>query len=216
MGKINTACLILGGGEILDYTAVKEMLPDDCFVICADSGYHHCSHLGIQPNLLVGDFDSIKSVLPQDIPVVRLSAEKDYTDTYLAVEEALSRKLDNIILAGMTGGRSDHTFANIQIIASLSTNSINSVMTDGITDYYALSASGQTKSISIPFKANHYFSVFALGGICTCVNIQGGKYPLTDYDLRFDEARAVSNEFLSGPAVVSLKAGTVLIITTPK
>ncbi|MDL2233574.1 thiamine diphosphokinase [Ruminococcaceae bacterium OttesenSCG-928-L11] len=208
-------CAILSGGEILDYAAVKEELPATDFIICADSGYRHCRHLDCQPDLLVGDFDSIGQALPDGVPVVRLSADKDYTDTALACEEAVSRGAKRIYLAGFSGGRLDHTLANLQTLAGLSARGIECHMTDGRCTVYALTASAQGNALILQPRPRHYFSVFAFSGVCKNVAIQGGKYPLERYDLRFDEARAVSNEFLDGPVTVSLDEGTLLVTTTP-
>lgn len=216
MGEVSKNCIILGGGEILDYAAVSRLVSGGMFVICADGGFKHCAGLGLVPGLIVGDFDSIKGEIPQEIPLVTLSPEKDYTDTDLAVKEALARGYNRLLMAGMTGGRPDHTLANIQILAGLSVSGVHALLTDGVTDYRAFTAPVQGNSFTIPPKAGHYFSVFALGGVCKRLNIQGAKYPLVDYDLRYDEARAISNEFLDGDAVISLDAGTVLIIVTPK
>jgi thiamine pyrophosphokinase len=215
MGEIERRCLILGGGEICDYGGIAR-LAAGCAVICADSGYSHLEPLGMACTLLVGDFDSLSGPVPEHIPRVTLPADKDYTDTDLAVREALKRGYTSFVMAGVTGGRPDHTLANIQVLLGLSRRGISAMMSDGVTDYHAFTAPVQGDSYRLPFKSGYYFSVFAQGAACKRVNIRGGKYPLVDYDLAFDEARAVSNEFLDGDATITMESGTVLIVTTPK
>lgn len=215
-GKLGTSrCVILSGGEILDYGAVAALLRKEDFIICADSGYRHCGPLGVEARLLVGDFDSI-GALPAGIPVVALPADKDYTDTALAAEEAVERGFRELFFTGLLGGRPDHSLANIQTMAGLSRRGIVCAATDGITGMQVFTAPLQGNSLTVPLRRGCYFSVLALSSACRRVTIQGGKYPLAEYDLRFDEARAVSNEFLEADVAVSLEEGTVLVMTTKK
>lgn len=208
------ACVVLGGGEILDYEVCRSELPHEAFIICADSGFAHCQRLGLEADLLVGDFDSITE-LPEGVPTIRLPVDKDYTDCALAVEEALSRGYRRIFMAGMTGGRADHTLANLQTLAGLSRRNAEAVITDGVTHFYAFTAPLQGTSYLLEPKERCYFSLFALSTVCKRVNIRGAKYPLIDYDLRFDEARAVSNEFLGREALITMEEGTLLLVVAP-
>ena len=100
--------LIISGG---DYSP----LPDAVFdrVIACDRGYLHARRMGIQPDLIIGDFDS--APVPEgEVPVERFSSRKDDTDTMLAVKKALSMGSGEILIACAFGGRLDHTVANIQ------------------------------------------------------------------------------------------------------
>ena len=108
--KVKNCCYIICGGPE-SFSTVK--IPDNAYIICADSGYDKALSAGIKPDLLIGDFDSVKSKLPDDIDVLRAPAHKDDTDTLLAVRTALEKGFDEIILAGACGGRTDHTLANI-------------------------------------------------------------------------------------------------------
>lgn len=215
MGENISRAVILGGGTVLDYKAAAAKIREGDFLICADSGYRHCNELGVTPQLLVGDFDSIGAV-PSGIPIVTLPADKDYTDTALATEEAVARGFRELLLIGLLGGRPDHSLANIQTLAGLSGRGIVCAATDGVTEMLVHTAPEQGLSLTVPFAQGCYFSVFSLSAQCRNVFIRGGKYPLTGYDLRFDEARAVSNEFLDTDATISLEEGTILVITTKK
>lgn len=203
--------VLLGGGEIRDYTAVLSRIAADDFIICADSGYDHCAALGLIPDLLVGDFDSVRSALPPHIPRIPLLAEKNHTDTTHAIEQAIARGATQMLLAGMLGGRLDHTLANLQSLAWLSRRGVNACLTDGLTDIYAVT-NGE-KQLSPRF--GYYFSLFSLSQRCTGVFITGAKYLLHDHTLTFDEPRAVSNEFLTGTATISVRNGTMAILLVP-
>lgn len=212
MGKTKLkTCLILGGGEIADYAAVAALLLGDEFVLCADSGLLHCEGLGVRPDLLVGDFDSA-GVLPRDVEIMAYPAEKDYTDSTLAVREALRRGYTRILMAGMLGGRFDHSLGNLQNLAFCAANGVDARVTDGRTDIFAV----RDGTIRLKPRGNAYFSVFPLVTECGSVTIRGAKYPLDGYPLRCDDPRAVSNEFADGDAEVTVKDGIIAVVVVPK
>ena len=208
----NGRAVIIGGGDIRDYARVATLLQRDDFLLCADSGYDHCAGLGVRPHLLVGDFDSIRTQPPAEIPRLPFPAEKNYTDTTLAIETALERGYRELLLTGMLGGRLDHTMANLQSIAHLSIRGVEALMTDGLTDAMAVTDGAMTFGP----RPDTYFSLLCYYGSCERVNIRGAKYLLRDHTLHFDVPRAISNEFLEGPVTVSVGKGTLIIIFAPK
>lgn len=205
-------CVIIGGGDILDYSAVSAHISADDFIICADSGYDHCAALGISANIVVGDFDSLRSEVPPSIPRIQLPPEKNYTDTMHAVHEAVKLGYNHIFMTGMLGGRLDHTFANLQSLAFLAEQNIHVLLTDGVTHAYCIHNCG----ITLPKQENCYFSLLPLSGTCTGVNIVGAKYLLHNHTLHPSLPRAVSNEFLESDAEISVGNGTLLILVVPK
>lgn len=107
--------VIFAGGEVLDYQRIRaELLPSD-YILCADSGYKHCEKIGITPNILIGDFDSIEDI-PQGIIIKKLAEDKDYTDTNVCLDKAIFQGFKEILLVGMLGGRVDHSLANVQLL----------------------------------------------------------------------------------------------------
>ena len=206
-------CVILSGGDILCYkNAAAHILPGD-FIVCADSGYRHCKPLGATPNLLVGDFDSIGD-MPCDVDILRYRAEKDFTDTNLAADWALEHGFEAIVFMGATGGkRIEHSLANLQTAAGCA-EFCEASFYDGHS-YMQLVSASSPKSLYIEPRKGHYFSLLALSEECPGVTITGGKYPLDDYTLRYNEARAISNEFCGAPVQIKLNSGTLLIIITP-
>ena len=109
-------CVIFGGGQIGDPEQIKNLVRQEDYLICADSGYRHCVQLGFSPQLVLGDFDSYAGVVQSDCELLRYPIEKDDTDTMLAVKQALQRGYERLVLVGMLGGRLDHTLANIQTL----------------------------------------------------------------------------------------------------
>ena len=205
-------CAILGAGEIADYGRVAGLTAPGAFVVCADGGFSHCQALGLRPGLLVGDFDSLEAAPPEDIPRVTLTPEKDYTDSYLAARQAVGRGYARLLLSGMLGGRLDHTLANIQLLAGLAREGADVMLTDGVTDGFALAGGGR---LLLPHREDCYFSLFALEA-CRGLAIVGGRYPLKGFLLQPDDPRAVSNEFVGGDAVITQESGLLVVICCPK
>jgi len=203
--------VILGAGEIVGCARVAGLISPGAFVVCADGGLIHCQTLNLRPNLLVGDFDSLGTPPPEDIPHIALSPDKNYTDSYYAAEQAARRGYSRMLLAGMLGGRLDHTLANIQLLANLARKGADAMLTDGETDGFALAGSGK---LLLPNRAGCYFSLFALEA-CGGLTIAGGKYPLTDYLLQPDDPRAVSNEFAGKDVVITQESGLLVALCCP-
>ena len=111
-------CVIVGGARIRNYQTLWEYLNPNDFNIFCDSGLYHQEALGIEPNLIVGDFDSHPN--PHlDHETIVLPCEKDDTDTVFAVKEAVKRGFDDFLLLGAAGGRLDHTIGNVSILLML-------------------------------------------------------------------------------------------------
>ena len=185
------------------------------FIICIDGGYDIAREYNITPDLLMGDFDSINSPLPGNIPTEHFPPEKDYTDLELALKKSVELKAKNVTIIGGIGGRLDHTFANIQLLSSYSNNFASLEMLDGKNKYFVLNNT-QTKGIKIPAESDSYISLFSLSAKCTGVTFQGVKYPLDDAVLTREFPLGVSNEFIKKEAALSIKDGNMLVIISKK
>lgn len=111
-------CVIVGGAGIRNYQTLWDYLNPDDFNMFCDSGLFHQEALGIEPHLIVGDFDSHPNP-GLDVETIVLPCEKDDTDTVFAVKEALKRGFDDFLLLGVVGGRLDHTLGNVSILLML-------------------------------------------------------------------------------------------------
>ncbi len=204
-------CIIIGAGDMPDTAAIAPLLAPEALVICADGGLRHCGKLGLAPDLLVGDLDSLDAPPPAGLGIVRLSRDKDYTDSRYAVDEALARGAKRLLLTGMTGGRLDHTLANLQLLASCAARGIPAMLTDGVTRALAQAGPGVLR---LPCLPGHIFSLFAWTP-CTGVTIRGAKYPLDDYPLSPTDPRAISNEFLNGDVAIDVATGILVAVMLP-
>lgn len=199
---------IYTGGTVRIESITEHPKADD-LCIAADQGYHTAKALGERIDLLLGDFDSIGSV-PGDegMEIQRVPAEKDYTDTQLAVEIALERGADEIIIIGGLSGRLDHTLSTLAILEDLNTRGVYCTITDG-QNRARYMKSTSTLIARSPYK---YLSLIAADEVVKGVDIEGCKYPLKKTTLRRSHQFAVSNEITGNVAFIAVKKGGVFII----
>ena len=199
---------IYTGGTVRIEAITEHPKPDD-LSIAADSGYHTAVALGERIDLLLGDFDSIGDV-PRDsgIEIQQVPAEKDYTDTQLAVEIAIDRGATDIIIIGGLSGRLDHTLSTLAILEELHARKIYGTVTDGQSRARYMKSSSTLIARS-PYK---YLSIIAADEVVKGVDIEGCKYPLKKATLRRCHQFAVSNEITGNVAFIAVKKGGVYII----
>ena len=109
-------CVILSAGEIADDRFIAALVRPEDYVICADGGYRHAKRLGIRPDLVVGDFDSMEAEEYKDVRHIAYPPQKDDTDTMIAVRHGLERGCRDFLLLGCLGGRFDHSIANLAVL----------------------------------------------------------------------------------------------------
>ena len=196
-------------GGVVRTEFITEHPKSDDLCIAADSGYHTARALGERVDLLLGDFDSIGDV-PHDegMEIQRVPAEKDYTDTQLAVEIAIERGAEDIIIVGGLSGRLDHTLSTLAILEDLHGRGVYGTMTDGQSRARYMRSSSTLIARS-PYK---YLSVIAVDETVKGVDIEGCKYPLKRATLRRRNQFAVSNEITGNVAFISVKKGGVYLI----
>ena len=181
--------------------------------IAADAGYETAVALGERVDVLLGDFDSLAG-RPEDLlrdtatEIIRVPTEKDDTDTQLAVEEAIRRGAEEIIIIGGLGGRLDHTLSTLAILEDLHARGVYATLTDGHSRVRYLRSS----STLIARSGYKYLSVLAADAVVKGVDIEGCKYPLKRATLRRERQFAVSNELTGNVAFVSVRRGGVFII----
>lgn len=197
-------CCVVGAGECESFDFEKK---SGDIIIAADGGYKVLKSSGIQPDYVVGDFDSLGYV-PDEENVIRFKPEKDFTDMYSSVEKGIELGFENFVIYGATGGREDHTLANYQLIASLAERGFNAVLINGCGRVTAIHNS--SKSFSDKYEG--FISVFSHSDISEGVTLEGLKYPLDDVILKNTFALGVSNEFSGKESRVTVKNGTLIIM----
>ena len=198
-------CVIFGGGQIGDPEQIKNLVRQEDYLICADSGYRHCVQLGFSPQLVLGDFDSYAGVVQSDCELLRYPIEKDDTDTMLAVKQALQRGYERLVLVGMLGGRLDHTLANIQTLVYAVEHGAAAQIIDSSCCITVIKG-GQTAQI--PYQQGFHFSVFCHSDCASGVCIRHAKYEL--------EAAQITNGFPIGVRLAPSPSQSPSVTALPK
>ena len=194
-------CVIFGAAECDGLLAPPDA---DSLVIAADGGLRHTERLGIRPDRILGDFDSL-GYSPADSRVYPV--EKDDTDLMLAVRLGLQEGCRNFLIYGaLDGPRLDHTVANFQTLAFLAEHGGRGWLIG--RDYIITVASEEALRFSADFTG--ILSLFCLGAPIGDLSIRGLKYPLEHGTLTPAFPLAVSNAFEGVPASVEVGKGLLL------
>lgn len=206
---------IFTGGTIYPEYITEHPTGDD-IVIAADSGYHNARLTDTKVSVVVGDFDSFikqegrspEDTLPSSVEIVRVPAEKDATDTQLAVSLALEKGATEIVIIGGLGGRLDHTLSNLGILVGLAEQNVYATIVDGQSRARYLAST----SYLIARSSYPYLSILAADDTVKGVSVEGCKYPLKNARLRRGFQYAVSNEITGNCALISVKKGGIFLI----
>ena len=209
MGEKKMRCVIISGSPDTNVEEIKSLCTSDDFIVCADSGYSFAKKAGLTPNLIIGDFDSLKEELPQNTEVVKLNTHKDDTDTEHCVMECIRRGYKDFLLLGSIGGRTDHTFANIATLAFLSEYNYNGIARNNGEEIRIL----KEGSYEMNNKKGLIFSVFPSG--CESVNVtyKGAEYMLNNKTLTYNVSRGISNVFVDDEAEITINRGRAILLT---
>ena len=197
-------CIIIGAG---DFFGMPVKISGSDLVIAADGGYKHCLGCGITPDTVIGDLDSLGD-RPGGCALLRLPVEKDDTDTLAAIRYGLQEGCEEFHIIGGTGGRFDHTVANMQSLVFLSKQSKKGFLYG--KDHIVTAVTD--RSIAFPENASGTVSVFSAGDKAEGVYETGLKYSLSDSVVTNDFPIGVSNSFTGEKSLITVKKGTLYII----
>ena len=204
------AFIYTGGTVFCEYVTEKPEKGD--LIIAADAGYLTAQKMGVKPDVLLGDFDTLGvENIPDDIECLRVPAEKDDTDTQLAIKTAIERGAGEIVIIGGLSGRLDHTLSTLAILEDLwerKNDRIYAILTDGKNRVRFLRNSGTI----LPRSQYRYFSLIAADDIVKGVTLDGCKYPLKNGRISRRYQWAVSNEITGNCALIEIRRGGVWVI----
>jgi thiamine pyrophosphokinase len=199
--------VVVTGGDTVAATALAGLTPTE-FVVAADSGLDHAHALGLEPDLVVGDFDSVSDEALARFrgPVERYPVAKDATDLELALAAAVARQPQRIVVLGGHGGRLDHFIANALVLTTVPAQievewRAGPAVIHVVRDSARLSGDVGAKVSLVP-----------VGGDVVGVTTTGLRWPLQQQNLVSGSTLGVSNEFSEETATVSVAAGTLLAI----
>jgi len=195
-----------------DAKSFSRSIVSNCdYIICCDGAISYLLAIGVIPDLLVGDMDSLDvniiRALPKNMETARYSTQKDETDLELAVTAAISKNPSQIIVLGAFGGRIDHELGNIHQLIRTADAGIDAFLLSNNTKLYV------TKN-ELCLRKEKY-NLISLIPITTTVNgitTEGLNYALTNEDLKIGQTRGVSNTFISDIAKINVQSGYLLVI----
>lgn len=205
--------VIIANGARPSQDTVRRYLRPGDQLICADGGALHALALGLQPNKIVGDLDSLDKAAQTHLSGARFytyPAVKDETDLELALLLAAQDGADEIVVLGGFGGRLDQTIANVLLLTLPQLDHIATRLVDGEQEAFII-----REQALIEGQPGDLLSLIPLGGDAEGVITEGLLYPLRDETLRFGPARGVSNVLTAATARVSLRRGLLLAVYIP-
>jgi thiamine pyrophosphokinase len=197
---MSTVVVLTGGPQLPSGVVV----PPDSKVIAADGG----AEIGVRPDLVVGDMDSISAATLAGIAnVERHPADKDATDLELALTAALRWGREQILVVGSGGGRLDHLvggmlllaaddYAEVQVDAQLGTAAVHIVRSER----------------KLHGSPGELVSLLAINGPAVGVVTDGLAYPLRAETLEPGSSRGLSNVFAAAEAQIVVGGGVVMVV----
>lgn len=205
----NTCLILLSYMECVTPDMAQELAESADYIIAADGGQNHAREFGLQPDCVIGDFDSTTLNEDFDCLYITYPAEKDLTDTEAALTHALEKGCRNVILLGGMGGRLDHTMGNIGLLDKYYSSFDHMEFIDGKNRMELLKNSGRTLKRDARYK---YFGLVSLNAEASGIDIRGAKYELTGASLERASTLGVSNEFSEDTVEIYVREGTLLIV----
>lgn len=211
------ALLIAGG--MVDVQWADEFIKMYSYdrIIAVDGGLSAANLLSLKPDMIVGDFDSVRAGLLSQYTdnagceIVRLNPEKDDTDTQCAVIKAIEAGADEIHILGGTGGRMDHMLSNIFMLKLAYERGVRAVMYDRVNKISVIQGKTLIKKDNL---YGRYISFIQLEGPVKAVTLDGLKYRLDNFDIDTSKEyrMAVSNEFIGDTATIDMAEGMLVMI----
>jgi len=188
-------------------------LPGD-FVIAADGGADYCRRLGLRPDIIIGDMDSIdpdpaRATAFKETEIIRHPPRKDATDLELAIRLAIERGAGSIVILGALGGRWDMSIGNLFLLALPELKEVPVKLIDGRQEIVLLTGK-QTAVFS--GKPGDTLSLIPAGEDATGITLKELEYPLVNATLSYGSSRGISNVLLDTKASVSLESGTLICV----
>lgn len=206
--------VLVSGGRLGDKNFFSKILAEtpNRLLICCDGGADHLAAMSMLPDVLLGDMDSIEPMQlahceRQGVKIIKYSVDKDFSDTALALDFALSLHPQTIDIWGAQGGRIDHALSNLFLLLKARKEGIKARLMDEYCEAF-------TAMDDVVFTESKecVVSLLALSPCVSGITLQGFLYPLTDGKLKMSESRGLSNVITADPATVHIRSGHLLVV----
>ncbi len=215
--ELNEKIFIIAGGSLNDPNYHRNLIADDDYVICVNGGTIHALTMGINPNVIIGDLDSlpkeiIDKIKSSNVDIKQFPSAKDKSDLELAIDFAVTMQPPRIVIAGALGGkRVDHFFVNLLLLTIPQKNNIPAAIIDENHHIEIIN-----EYMKVEGSPGDYLSLFPVTEAGAIVTTKGLKYQLSGERLTFASSRGLSNEMLHGLAEVKVEFGLLMVIKSKK
>lgn len=206
--------LIFANGDLHDLNKARLLLRPGDFIVCADGGTRHALALGVKPNFVIGDMDSIESDLFQQlresaVEIELFPRDKNETDLELAINKALELDPGEMIVVAALGGRTDQSLANVSLLSDSRLSKHKVRFDDGVEEIFFC-----RDQVHVQGRSGDIVSLIPWGGPVRGIQTENLKWRLDKETLYPDKTRGISNEMLSEAAAVRIDSGLLLVIHT--
>lgn len=209
------AVFILAGGSIsLPFLEEQLNIHSDHVIIAADRGLESCVALGIMPDFVIGDFDSLDPKVKERFVsgqecVTELNPVKDDTDTEAALHLAFEKTVGDIFILGGTGTRLDHVLGNISILAQGFCHGRQVWLLD---EHNRIRLANASLTIKKKEQYGKYVSLIPFTTEVSGLTLEGMAYPLYEFTLRSDTSIGISNEIREEEARIFFDRGILIVV----
>ncbi|MEN6620059.1 MAG: thiamine diphosphokinase [Smithella sp.] len=206
--------IIISNGRLGDPAFFRNRLNifENTFIICCDGAIRYLDQLNVQPDLIMGDMDSVDGKRLEKysscgVKILKYNVNKDETDTELALKYAIGLKPESIEIWGALGGRIDHALANLFLLDLAERTGIKTSLIDEYCEIFAVE-----KEASLNNAVGQTVSLFVSGSKAEGITLNGFKYSLNNENLEMGSSRGISNIIVESPATIRIKSGSLLVI----
>lgn len=212
VNRLPMRIIIFANGNLPNLEKARSLLRPDDFILCADGGTRHALALGLTPNAIIGDMDSLPSNFQPSTfngEIVLFPKDKNETDLELAINHALTLNPSRILILAALGGRMDQALANIALLSNLQLATFNIKLTDGVEELFFCRDQAKVEG-----RSGDIVSLIPWQGEVTGVFTENLRWHLHYETLYPDKTRGISNEMTADVATVSIASGLLLVVHT--
>ena len=202
-------CIILANGKPPRKSIIEFLMKKNYnTLICADGGANSARKLNLIPDFIIGDLDSVsKSTLNyfRGKSIIHKIGRQNDTDVEKCLKFAISIRISEAILTGVTGDRLDHTFCNLGIVLKFFNKIKLSIIAE---DSYLSAYSGNIELKTLPGET---ISLYGFNENTKIVS-EGLKYPLKNIPLPFGVKESTSNVAVASKVKLKITGGRIFII----
>ena len=202
--------LLIAAGNPPDKDLIKETASKVDIVVCADGGLKYTLDSGVEPDIVMGDFDSLPEEyfgrISSDVEVKKFPPEKDFTDTEIALKKMCDRGCTDITILGAIGTRMDHVLGNFFTLIEVHKEGATGRILDSHNEVEYLTL-GEAKVNKGRFK---YISIIPIEE--TMVSTKGFKYEVKALTIKPGMTIGISNELLDEEGEIQIHKGSCFVI----